>query len=486
MLNPKAFQAKLTPLLLAILLCASPSYLGAQESDKWFENFKSNNTDEQLYRLLYAMPKGGDLHNHLTGSNFVEWWDELANDKSKNGGYQYYIKTALKHCAGYGLDQFGGSPSLLLFVAIQFSTYTSLSACQQSEYTKIQALTNKQKQAWHNSIWLDKTHEGRDEFFQTHWQRLNQLTANPHIIAEMLVKNMQAFGEEGLLYLETQVSASNFLDPNGKSIPKQEVVNIYRKRLAQKDAKETGVTVRLQKAVLRFLPNAEEILEENYKFVNNNRDLYVGLNAVGREDNDKGYPLRFLPVLRKLRNTHPQVKLSFHAGEVDKPNFNVRDTLLLGADRIGHGLNLISDPNSMLLMRHNHYLIETNLISNLKLNYVSSYAEHPFPEYLRIGIPVALSTDDRGMWDSNMTDEFFVAVKEFNLTWSEIRLLSQNSLSYSFLPKAEKQALLKLFNSKMATFTQGLKEDGKFDLKSIQTRHFICNNYAICINDKVK
>ncbi|GAC30426.1 hypothetical protein GPAL_3584 [Glaciecola pallidula DSM 14239 = ACAM 615] len=55
-----------------------------------------------------------------------------------------------------------------------------------------------------------------------------------------------------------------------------------------------------------------------------------------------------------------------------------------------------------------------------------------------------------------------------------------------FLPKAEKQALLNPFNSKMATFTQGLKEDGKFDLKSIQTRHFICNNYAICINDKVK
>ena len=99
----------------------------------------------------------------------------------------------------------------------------------------------------------------------------------------------------------------------------------------------------------------------------------------------------------------------------------MRDTLLLGADRIGHGNNLITDDDTMRLMRHGPYLIEINLISNLLLNYVSDYAEHPFPEFLRTGIPVALSTDDRGMWDSTMTDEFFVAVKEFNLSWEEVK-----------------------------------------------------------------
>ncbi len=31
---------------------------------------------------------------------------------------------------------------------------------------------------------------------------------------------------------------------------------------------------------------------------------------VGREDNDKGYPLRFLPVLRELRHQYPEIHLS--------------------------------------------------------------------------------------------------------------------------------------------------------------------------------
>ncbi len=120
----------------------------------------------------------------------------------------------------------------------------------------------------------------------------------------------------------------------------------------------------------------------------------------------------------------------------------MRDTLLLGADRIGHGVNLITDPDTMRLMRHGPYLVEINLVSNLLLEYVDDYPQHPFPEYLRIGIPVALSTDDRGMWDSNLTDEFFVAVREFGLSWSEVTTLSRNSLQFSFAPDALKEQML--------------------------------------------
>ncbi|MDT0595734.1 adenosine deaminase family protein [Glaciecola petra] len=476
----------LNSIILVLSLVAIISYTSkvlATQDDAWFESFKQTASDEQLYRLLYAMPKGGDLHNHISGSNFSEWWYELATNQSLNGGYRYYVKTALKHCQGYGLNQFGSSPSLLLFVNIQHSTFDSLPVCQQSEFTAIEALSEEQKEAWMKSIWLDKPHEGREEFFQAHWQRLNALTANPYIAAEMLVKNMQAFGAEGLIYLEAQANASHFKRPDGSHFPANQVANIYRNRLAKKDAIDTGVTVRLQHSIIRFLPHAEQILEQQYRFVNQHRDLYVGLNFVGREDNDKGHPLRFLPTLRKLRKTLPEVKLSIHAGEVDEPNYHVRDTLLLGADRIGHGLNLITDPDTMRLMRHNHYLIEINLISNLKLEYINTYADHPFPEYLRTGIPVALSTDDRGMWHSNMTDEFFVAVKEFGLTWSEINYLSENSIKYSFLDKETKSSLLSLFKKRMETFTKKVKSNRSSHDKSITTGNFICTYYEICLDD---
>ena len=253
------------------------------------------------------------------------------------------------------------------------------------------------------------------------------------------------------------------------------------RRWRERTFRDLGVTVRFQLAILRFLPNAEDQLRRVYKLVHENPDLLVAVNMVGREDNDKGYPARFLPTLRELRQQYSGVRLSIHAGEVDEPNEHVRDTLLLGADRIGHGINLISDEDTMLLMRHGPYLVEINLISNLLLEYVNDYSEHPFPEYLRTGIPVALSSDDRGMWESTMTDEFYVAATEFRLSWEEIKTLGRNSLEHAFVSEENKERLLREYNERILRFERQMQRRGVEQLGPMpETRGFVCNRYGLC------
>ena len=364
-----------------------------------------------------------------------------------------------------------------MFRTIQASSYQALSDCEKQEYQPLSALSAEQKQAFLNSIRLDKAHEGRNEFFETHWQRLNELVANPHIGAHILLKNMQAFASEGLQYLETQVNVDRAQDNKGNPLSPEQTLSIYLDMLASPQAKATGVTVRFQYALLRFLPNAESHLAWMYDFVDQHRDIYVGINMVGREDNDKGYPLRFLPALRSLRQRYPAINLAIHAGEVDEPNQHVKDTLLLGAQRIGHGLNTITDPDTLLLMRHGPYLIEINLISNKLLEYTPDLSTHPFPEYLRTDIPVALTTDDRGMWDSTLTDEYFVAVHHFNLSWTELVSLGENSLKYSFLSSEDKRKALEQYRHRVAEFETAILS-GSTALPSLPPiRGFMCNHY---------
>lgn len=462
-----------------LLICFA--LLGAHSaSADWFEDIKESGDDLMLYRVLFHMPKGGDLHNHLSGSNFSEWMFDLALEERERG-YEYYTKVRIENCVAYGSNEYGRAPYYLMFRNIAPSEYAELGDCEKSEYKLLQDLNDTEKAGWMNSIRLDKPYEGRDEFFGTHWPRMHALGWNPWYQAELLYRNMRAFADEGLSYLETQVSVVGMQQSDGTPIPPEDVVEILRDRMNTDDARATGVTVRFQISVLRFLPNAEDMLRSVYKFVHDNNDLFVAVNMVGREDNDKGYPLRFLDTYRDLRRQYSGVNLSIHAGEVDEPNSHVRDTLLLGADRIGHGNNLITDADTMRLMRHGPYLIEINLISNLLLNYVSDYAEHPFPEFLRTGIPVALSTDDRGMWDSTMTDEFFVAVKEFDLSWEEIRMLSTNSLQYAFVQPEEKTRLLQDFEERMQKFEASMRKYGTDRLGDMPaTRQFICNRYGIC------
>jgi adenosine deaminase CECR1 len=67
------FKNRLTALLIVLLL---PVVANAD----WFDEIRDGGDKEALYRTLYYMPKGGDLHNHLSGAIFSEWWYELALD----------------------------------------------------------------------------------------------------------------------------------------------------------------------------------------------------------------------------------------------------------------------------------------------------------------------------------------------------------------------------------------------------------------------
>lgn len=466
--------------LIALLLAVTAPASAAQA---WFEKLKAEATPEQLYRFLYALPKGGDLHNHLSGAGLSEWWWAAALAQQSRG-YTYYTKIRINNCIAYGSsNEFGPTPYYLLFQTLQASNYAKLDGCQKSEYKRLQDLSPAERSGWMEAIRLDRSFEGRNEFFSAHWQRLGDLDANPYVIAELIYRNMEAFGKENMVYLETQQGAIGYVKPDGSPYTPDQTVEIYRQRISQPDALATGVTVRFQSAILRFLPQAEEHLRALYAFTDQHRDLYVGINMVGREDDDKGYPLRFLPTLRELRRKYPDIHLSIHAGEVDEPNFHIRDTLLLGAERIGHGVNLLSDPQTTVVMRNGPYLIEINLISNLLLEYVKDFQQHPFPEYLRIGIPVALSTDDRGMWDSNLTDEYFVAVREFNLSWEEIVRLGRNSLQYAFVEEPVKQRLLKEYDQRVARFEAAFQRKSWDALKDVRpvSYSFTCKHYQLCL-----
>ena len=61
--------------------------------------------------------------------------------------------------------------------------------------------------------------------------------------------------------------------------------------LAQKDAMDTGVEVRWQGVALRFAADAEQQIRDYYKHIDANRDVWVGINMAGREDDNRGYQL---------------------------------------------------------------------------------------------------------------------------------------------------------------------------------------------------
>jgi len=438
-----------------LLLCLwlAQQLLAAASFEAHFETIKKTAGKAQLYALLYELPKGGDLHHHLSLSIPAEQWYAAATDPKRRHDNEFYTHTRFNNCPD-------SSEPPLRFRNIQRASYLAMSDCRKAEYEALAALSPSLKQQWISALKIDHPGEGRNEFFEAISPRLSEMAHDPWLTTDLLVESMKQYGAQGLRYLETQMTVGSFIDRDGGKMDIDRSAQIFRDALNRSDAKATGVTVRFLSTVIRYRPDAEQQLERAFAFVSSNRDIWVGVNMAGREDNDKGHPLRFLETFRRLRRTYSGIQISLHAGELDSPGQDVRRTLLLGATRIGHAVNLISDPETMLLMQSRKDLIETSLISNRLLEYVPDLSKHPFPEYLRLGIPICLNTDDAGVWDSNITDEYFLAVTNFNLSWREIVQMGRDSLQYSFAEEPVKARMLKEYAEAIARFERKYGDDG--------------------------
>jgi len=432
-------------IVFAICFAALQTCAAQQSFDQQFEAIRKAATRDQLYAFLWDLPKGGDIHNHFNLSNMAEQWYDAATDQKRSNGNEFFTRVRFNSCPD-------STEPLLRFRNIQRATFQKLSDCRRAEYQSLAALTPQLKSEWLSSLKIDKPGEGRNEFFEAIVSRVGELGRDPWLCSNIMVENMKRYAAQGLRYLETQTALAALQDHDGNPIDVERAVQVFRDALNQPDAKATGLSVRFQHVIVRYLPNAEEMLERGYQFVDAHRDLWVGINMAGREDNDKGQPLRFLETFRKMRRTYSNIPLSIHGGEVDRPGNEVRRTLTLGAVRIGHGVNLITDPDTMLLMQSRKYLVETSLISNKLLEYTPDLTKHPFPEYLRFGIPICLNTDDAGVWDSNITDEYFTAVTNFSLSWREIVTIGRDSLLYSFAEAPLKERMVKEYDEAVSKF----------------------------------
>ncbi|MGJ3241990.1 MAG: adenosine deaminase family protein [Opitutales bacterium] len=420
-----------------------------------FETIKREATPEELYTVLYAMPKGGDIHHHLGGGMLPDMWYAIATDPRRNGDQIFYTRYRVSSEGGPLPFETGrhARGKIIQWITIGADEWAALKPQHKVQFKPLPDLTPEEQAAWKSSVMLDLEGEGRDEFFEYTWNRLHTLLGDLHVMSELLVENMKRFGAEGCRYMEIQTAPRGRM-PDGSLVDADGYTTFFKNRLSQPDALATGVTVRFQFVVLRFAPDAEQQVENAFAYLNRERDLFVGINMAGREDNNKGYPERFKETYDKMLRKYPGIGISIHAGEAEKPDSHIFDTLRLGANRIGHGINLFSDEPTMQLMRAGFALIEINLVSNDLLGYVPDLNNHPFPIYLRQGIPCCLNTDDRGMWDSNFTDEYYAGVTYFNLSWAELTRMGRDSFRFSYARPALKAQLMETYESELAAFTK--------------------------------
>jgi adenosine deaminase len=174
----------------------------------------------------------------------------------------------------------------------------------------------------------------------------------------------------------------------------------------------------------------------------------VAVNYVQPEDGYNSmaaYDLH-MRIVGFLHSVYPKIHISLHAGEL-APGLVTPEGLcchirlaveVAHAERIGHGVDVMYEDRAYDLLKEmaaKHVMVEINLSSNDVILGISG-KDHPLPIYRRFHVPVALSTDDEGVSRIDLTHEFVRAVATYGLTYADLKQLVRTSLEHSFLSGA--------------------------------------------------
>jgi adenosine deaminase len=458
-LRLKALVSFWTVLSFVLILAPVGRAQGAEEKTaKYLESVRHQ--PGLLLAFLQQMPKGGDLHVHLSGAiyaeSFIDWASEnaLCVDRSTS---------RLIHAACDSCEPYKVKPSV---------------RCAYRDPILYDQLID----AWSMRNWHGAEESGHDHFFGT-FDKFGPAMQNH--VGDAYAEVASRAAADHLQYVEvmhtadggqaailgTKTIAADFKWDGNADFRKlretllaggmADVVASVRTTLDADEARQKevlrcgtpqaepgcAVTLRYLYQVLRGLPREQVFTQILLGFELTKADpRFVGFNLVMPEDNyvpmhDFDLHMKMIEALHKF---YPATHVSLHADELwmglvppEGLRFHIRESIERGgAERIGHGTAVMSEDDPIGLLKEmakKNVLVEICLTSNDLILGVSG-ERHPLTTYINYGVPVALATDDLGVSRSDMTHEYLRAVEDIGLSYGELKRMARESLEHSFIP----------------------------------------------------
>jgi adenosine deaminase len=174
-----------------------------------------------------------------------------------------------------------------------------------------------------------------------------------------------------------------------------------------------------------------------------------GVVALGMGGDELSLPLAEYREVFLWVKAH-EVYAHVHAGEIGGPDQVWSALKDLGANRIGHGVQAARDPRLIEYLREHAVGLDVCLTSNLRTRAWAPLSQHPFPLLYRRGVPVTLNTDDPGLFQTSLTEEYLKAARVFGLTARDLQRIALQAVRCSFLPHDAKMGQMQRLQDQMA------------------------------------
>jgi adenosine deaminase len=272
------------------------------------------------------------------------------------------------------------------------------------------------------------------ENFLSKFHTLRLFYRSPEVIGRITREAIEDAARDNVRYLElrfTPVALSRAED-----FPLAEVMD-WVVEAAQEAEAENNIKTRLIASVNRH--ESPELAAEVAALSAERIDRgVVGLDLAGNESDFSGMP--FLGVFKEAGQAGLHVTI--HAGEWGGPE-NVLDAMMyLNAERIGHGVRVLEDPQVAIMARDRGIPFEVCVTSNYQSGVIPSLTVHPLPRMLSLGLNATIHTDDPSISQITLSDEYRLVCEDLRFSLATLRERVLAAAQAAFLPEAEKGELV--------------------------------------------
>lgn len=412
-----------------------------------FYQSKDHIEQDQLYKIIQRMPKGGALHIHTLAAPDVDWIIQKAMDTPEM--YVYWDDAKDKYIKGqmhaFKVNQV---PEGFIQAKLLFQHQDSVQQEMKSLLTFDESIDKDSVDIWNE--------------FESIFNRISNFARYDPIMPHYIVRGLQILIEDQVQHVELRMPFLNNLydleHPVG-TLPIEKFTVHFEYALKEVRKMDPDFTLKVIHANLRFR-SQDYIWDDMKKAVKNKKrypDLLSGYDLVAEEDG--GHSTLFhaksfikMDSLQKVENVN--LPLFLHDGESNwVSSENLYDAVLLGAKRIGHGFNLFRFPSLIHRVKQENICLEINPLSNQILGYIRDLRLHPASTYLRRGVNCTISSDDPMIFNyKGLSFDYWSIFMAWELDLAALKKLSMNGLSYASLDPVEKEKALMIWRKRWSQF----------------------------------
>ena len=270
--------------------------------------------------------------------------------------------------------------------------------------------------------------------FLQNFRRLCQEIRRPEDLGLIVTRLSLRLQDEGVRYAEVFCSPAIFKRLHG--IPAREVMDAVS-AAARRREQEGGPRLRfLLDGVRQFGIAAMEETVESASACGAYDVIGIGMGG----DESALPTAAFAGPYREARRRG--LRTTVHAGEFAGPRSVWEAIEVLQADRIGHGVRAVEDPELLRSLARSGVPLECCPTSNVVTGVAKGWERHPVAELVRAGACVTVSSDDPALFATTLLGEWEALHARLGFDAEEVLAIGVRTARSTFQPERDKEALV--------------------------------------------